>query len=94
MKDKNYEYILSVHWKEGDDLVEHLKAQNNDAKKALISWADSMDQIALHLEKLVEIFEGKELKIEDATDFHISLNGDIKTLEQAVKLNLIYKQKI
>ena len=61
MKDKNYEYILSVHWKEGDDLVGHLKAQNNDAKKALISWADSMDQIALHLEKLVEIFEDKEL---------------------------------
>ncbi|MFX1525482.1 MAG: hypothetical protein ACFFCC_18390 [Promethearchaeota archaeon] len=93
MRDNRYEYFLWVHWKQGDDLAKYLSQHNNDAKKALLVWAQSFRQSAKKVRTLAKMFQGKRLSI--SADTHgIYLSGDTDTLEEAVKRNLINKHEI
>lgn len=88
-----YEYSLWVHWKQGDDLARYLNQYNNDAKKSLFEWAQSFRKSAKNIRTIANMFQGKRLNI--SADTHgIYLSGDIETLEEAVKRNLIGKQEI
>ena len=90
----DYYYSLDIHQKQGDELAWHLEHQKGDTVKALFSWADELESNAEMLERLVEIFKGKNLKVIDAQVHHISLDGDNETLEQAVKEKLLSKDKV
>ncbi len=90
----DYDYTLFVHWKQGDDLAYHIEDQKGDAVKALLSWANELEGSAKLLERLVNMFKGKNLEVIDAQVHHISLGGDMETLELAVKENLLSKDKI
>ena len=95
-KDKSsqkYEYSLFVHWKQGDDLAHYLAHNKGDAKRSLIEWAQSFRRSSEIIRKLAAMFEQKTLQIY-ADTHHISLIGDIETLEAAVKERLINKHKI
>ncbi len=90
MSDTQYEYSLWVHWKQGDDLARYLSQHNNDAKKALLAWAQSFRESAKKVRTIAKMFQGKRLKI--CADTHgIYLSGDIDTLEEAVKRKLLDK---
>lgn len=91
---KNYEYSLWIHWKQDDDLANYLESYKNDAKKALLGWAQSFRDNARRIRELVNMFEGKSLTVPMADTHGITLGGDIETLEKAVKKKLISKYEI
>lgn len=90
----DYNYIIYVHSKQANYLSEHLEKYNGDAKKALLSWANEFEDYSDIIEKLIKIFEGKELIVLDVQGPYILLDGDGETLEKAVAEKLIEKDEI
>lgn len=90
----DYDYTLFIHWKQGDDLARHIEYQEGNAVNALFSWANELESNAQMLERLVDLFKGKDLKVINAQVNHISLGGDNETLERATKEKLVSKDEI
>ena len=92
MEDEEFEgieYVINIYYKQGDDLHSYLKSKKGDAKKALLAFADGIEANAESLEKLVKLFEGKELIVSSSRNRYIYLDGDKETLEKACDEGLI-----
>lgn len=79
-------YNLFLHWKQGDDLADHLEGKT--VSEGLLSWAEFMKSNATHLEQLAALFKDKE--IECFADTHcINFEGDEEVLKKAEEQELI-----
>ena len=81
------DYQLFLHMKQGDDLDSYLQSSEN-AREALVVWASFMENNALILRRLADIFKDKELCI-TADTHYIGLDGDENALELALNEKLI-----
>jgi len=81
-------YELYLHYKQGDDLANFIK-QTKTSQEALLAWAAFMESNAQTIKRLVEIFEGKKLFIEQADTHFIQIDGDKECLKKAVKEKLL-----
>jgi len=75
-------YELFLHYKQGDDLAGHLKANPGDPVAALRSWSESLKAAVERLSELAYDVEksGKSVSITADTHF-IGINGDPALLE-------------
>ncbi len=63
-------YELFVHWKQGDDLGQHLENEDTNAG-ALRAWAASFRRYQLRAEQIAKAIEGEDIEI--SADTHMIL---------------------
>jgi hypothetical protein len=66
---------LNVHWKQGDDFGEFLKAKKDKVVPALIAWAESLESSAKALREIATRVEGERaIKAEGGTHY-VAIHG-------------------
>lgn len=85
-----HEYILWLHWKQGDDFRDLLEKNKGDVAEALGDWAEEFEARAEHCKEIAKAIKGKNIEAEADVHF-INLSGDEKVLNELVERELLQK---